>query len=623
MSGTEDSSDLISLDSGVESISNSLNLGPQQIRSPLNAAQKTSRSNSVLSRMLTETSVNSTQTISRLNSISQTVSKNLKEIVLQVKDDNLQTNLENAELRRTRVGRVRTNLDLSDAIKIATNKSLQPPSSNLEPEKLTSEEGQSENENIESAILEDTEDDNLPPVDTGYAWVVVVAEFLLLFSTWGCNGSYGVFLSYWSNNKTFKGATSVDYALVGSLVLSLAQGLAPVIQVASAIFGMKEVMCLGIVLQNGGYLLSSFATKTWQLYLTSGLLVGLGFACLFNPAIVVLTEWFDKKRGLASGIVVSASGVGGVVFALSSQRLIKTTGSYRWALRMIAIIACVLNIILTIIIKPRVPKPKLKSWHEIKTRVNILFDMRVLKQPQVHLIALWFTLVVTCYVMALFTLSSYCLFIGLSQDQGSHITAIFNGCQAIGRCMIGLSADYVGRVNLSFFLTFVMVVLLFAMWINASTFIVILFYAILSGLTFGVASTLNQPVMADAVIPELFPSAWSYENLMVGCFCLFAEVATLKLRDLKASMPFLKPQVFSGSFGAGGFIFVSVLREWKIKKIIQSRLEKTEDELAKANAGDDSQIERELLYSRRNAYNLLLKGGLVGYFKRLFYPIKV
>ncbi|GME76526.1 unnamed protein product [Ambrosiozyma monospora] len=213
--------------------------------------------------------------------------------------------------------------------------------------------------------------------------------------------------------------------------------------------------------------------------------------------------------------------------------------------------------------------------------------------------------------------------IGMTQREGSHVTAIFNGFQAIGRVCIGLSADKVGRVNLSVVLTAVVYILIFALWVNIHSTSVVYVYAVLAGLTFGVASTLNQTLLADSVPLELFPAAWSYEQLVVGVFNLFCEVIALKLRSPGSSKPFLRAELFSGFFAFGGFVFIVPLRVNKVKVLIEKRLEKTEDSLAKLLMDSESEKEKELLYQRRTAYQALLKPGLKGYFTRLFYPIKV
>ena len=49
------------------------------------------------------------------------------------------------------------------------------------------------------------------------------------------------------------------------------------------------------------------ATQAWQLYLFGGVLVGIGFAASSSvPAAVLLAKWFERRLGLATGVMASA-----------------------------------------------------------------------------------------------------------------------------------------------------------------------------------------------------------------------------------------------------------------------------------------------------------------------------
>ncbi|KAG7895190.1 hypothetical protein KL907_000684 [Ogataea polymorpha] len=524
-------------------------------------------------------------------SAASSVSRSVRQIVEQAHDDNEQTALEHLEHQDSNDKLNIENMGINRAIRIATNRT---------------------DKTLEAQVS----GPETPEKDKGYAWVVCGTIFTVFLSTWGANGTYGVFLNYWMQHSTFPGAKSTDYALVGSIVLGLAQILAPLAQMTSAIIGIKPAMLIGLVSQTLGYLLASFSTKLWQLYLTQGVLVGIGFAFLYNPSIVTVPDWFNKKRGLSFGIIASASGIGGVVFALVSQAIITKTGGPPWALRAMALITFFLNVLSIILIKERIPSQRLTTVHDIKVRVNILFNKEVLKYLQLYLIVFWFALIVSCYVVALFSLSAYAAFMGLSDAQGSHLTAIFNACQAVGRVAIGFTADYTGRVNLAIVLSVIMVILVLAMWINAITEPSIFAYAVLSGLTFGASSVLNQPILADTLPPELFPAGWSFQGVILGCFTLFCEVVALRLRDATKSKPFIKAQIFCGCFAIGGFVLITVARESSVRNLLAKRLCETEKNL-------EYEKENEVLARRHATYHELLRKSPLGFLLRLIYPIKV
>ncbi|KAG7818542.1 hypothetical protein KL909_004932 [Ogataea angusta] len=455
-----------------------------------------------------------------------------------------------------------------------------------------------------------------PPKDKGYAWVVCATTLLLFMATWGANSCYGVFLDYWLQNGTYPGASSTDYALVGSIALGLAMMLAPLAQMTAAVIGMRPTLVLGLGFQTSGYILASFSTQLWQLYLTQGVMVGSGFAFIFNPSIVILPDWFDKKRAISFGIIASSSGIGGVIFSLMTQKIISRTGGAPWALRTIGIVTTFMNVVGIALIKERVPTKRLKTTREIKVRLNILFNREVLKIPQLYVISISFSLIVSCYIIAMFSLSSYATTMGMSAAQGSQVTAAYNGCQTIGRVLFGYAGDRAGRVNLSVFLAFIMLVLVLAMWINSTTAASIFAYAVLSGLTFGSSESLNQPILADSIPTDLFPAGWSFQSVIQGCFALFCEVAALKLRDVNISKPFIRAQVFSGCFAAGGLLLIMLFREWRIRRELARKLEETQKEMvARGHTGQAADLEQE--------YQTLLGQSPKFYILRMLYPMKV
>lgn len=57
-----------------------------------------------------------------------------------------------------------------------------------------------------------------------------------------------------------------------------------------------------------------------------------------NPCILAApSQWFVARRGMASGIGISGSGVGGLVFSVLIEKLNASIG-HRWCLRVLAIV---------------------------------------------------------------------------------------------------------------------------------------------------------------------------------------------------------------------------------------------------------------------------------------------
>src|SRR4030088_630775 len=90
--------------------------------------------------------------------------------------------------------------------------------------------------------------------------------------------------------------------------------------------GPRIVALTGGALYGLGVFLASFSRDLWWLYLSYGVIggIGLGFAYIF--AVAVLVKWFPDRRGLITGIAVGGFGAGALVTAPVATRLIQTVG---------------------------------------------------------------------------------------------------------------------------------------------------------------------------------------------------------------------------------------------------------------------------------------------------------
>ena len=53
-------------------------------------------------------------------------------------------------------------------------------------------------------------------------------------------------------------------------------------------------MLIGILLQTAGFISASYASQVWHLYLSQGVLLGVGLGFIFVPCTPILSQWFSK-----------------------------------------------------------------------------------------------------------------------------------------------------------------------------------------------------------------------------------------------------------------------------------------------------------------------------------------
>jgi MFS family permease len=104
--------------------------------------------------------------------------------------------------------------------------------------------------------------------------------------------------------------------------------IAPVVGGLIDRLGPRRVIVPGIILLVAGLILCSTMKTLFQFYLFYGVLVAAGSTCIAIVAYsAILAHWFERKRGLASGIAVSGMGLGTFLLVPLSQSLIS---SYGW-----------------------------------------------------------------------------------------------------------------------------------------------------------------------------------------------------------------------------------------------------------------------------------------------------
>ena len=323
-------------------------------------------------------------------------------------------------------------------------------------------------------------------------------------------------------------------------------------------------MGAGCIMFSGGFVAASFATRIWQLYLSQGILIGLGIGAIFIPSVQVLPQWFLKRRSLAGGIASAGSGFGGLAFSLGTNAMIEQIG-LAWALRITGIIGFVGNVIGTLLIKDR---------NHIVKPPQLGFATHLLRRYDCLLLLAWAFVNLLGYMVILYSLSNYAVqVVGLTQAQAGVLTAVLNLGTGIGRPLIGFASDRFGRLEVAASLTLINGIMLFAVWVPANSYGVLIFYAILSGAALGVYWMTVGPLCAEVAGLKEVPSFLSLQWLVAVLPTTFSEVIALYLRRPGLGRwAYLYPQVFAGLAYMLASVFLFELLRLKRKGRLMSQL---------------------------------------------------
>src|SRR3979411_84187 len=91
--------------------------------------------------------------------------------------------------------------------------------------------------------------------------------------------------------------------------------------------GPRVVAVTGGALYGLGVFLASLsANNLWWLYLSYGVIGGIGLGFAYIVPVAVLVKWFPDRRGLITGVAVGGFGAGALITAPLATRLIQSVG---------------------------------------------------------------------------------------------------------------------------------------------------------------------------------------------------------------------------------------------------------------------------------------------------------
>lgn len=159
--------------------------------------------------------------------------------------------------------------------------------------------------------------------DGGWGWVVVFASFMINMIADGITFSFGIFnvefLKYFGDTK---GKT----AWIGSIFMASPLLSGPIASYLTDRYGCRKVTIVGSIMASIGFLLSAMSTSMEMLFVTFGVIAGVGLSLCYVAAVVIVAYYFDKRRSFATGISVCGSGIGTFIFPPIIQYLISEYG---------------------------------------------------------------------------------------------------------------------------------------------------------------------------------------------------------------------------------------------------------------------------------------------------------
>jgi len=158
-----------------------------------------------------------------------------------------------------------------------------------------------------------------------YGWIIASVSFCMTCTAFGILYSFGVFFKAWVAEW------AISRAFVSGIfsVAFLSYGVASVVMGSlTDRYGPRKIIAVGGLIMGAGCCLTALSHSVGWMYLTWGVMIGIGTGTSYSPTVSTVSRWFNDRKGLAVGIAVSGLGVGTLVFSPLTETL-KTALGWR------------------------------------------------------------------------------------------------------------------------------------------------------------------------------------------------------------------------------------------------------------------------------------------------------
>lgn len=371
--------------------------------------------------------------------------------------------------------------------------------------------------------------------DGGWGWAVLIGCFVITGFSYAFPKAVSVYFK--ELIKEFHIGYS-DTAWISSIVLAMLYGTGPISSVLVNRFGCRPVMMVGGLFASAGMILGSLCTSIIQIYLTVGVMTGLGLALNFQPSLIMINRYFDKRRPLANGLTAAGSPVFLCTLSPLGQVLIKT---YGWRGGFLIFGGLLLNCCAcAALMRPLRPsgkeKPQLKEEKEtpVKKHKMQLLDCSVFKNRGF----LIYTIAASVMVFGLFVppvfVVNYAKDLGIPDTDAAFLLSILGFVDIFARPLCGiLAGTKFMRPRCVYFFGF-------AMLFNGITdlggsfahdYVGLTVFCIFFGMSYGMVGALQFEVLMAIVGTQQFPSAIGLVLLMEAMAVLVGPPGAGKLLD--------------------------------------------------------------------------------------------
>ena len=223
-------------------------------------------------------------------------------------------------------------------------------------------------------------------------------------------------------------------------------------QISKKVGHRIALICSG-VLSALGFVLTAFlsGTSVVLLYVTYGVLAGLGIGIAYNVVIATVSAWFPDKKGLCSGCLMMGFGASALILGNVANTLFKSTLGWRTTYMVLGIAICAIMILASLLLtKPTeetvLPQPKVTT--SSSTEVFKHTDhtaIQMLSRPSFWMAFICISFLAAVGSSVISFAKDLALSVNATESLAVTLVGILSVCNGLGRILTGAIFDTIGR----------------------------------------------------------------------------------------------------------------------------------------------------------------------------------
>lgn len=344
--------------------------------------------------------------------------------------------------------------------------------------------------------------------------LVVTGGFFATFVTAGFSNAFGVFQQYYSTHE-LQDKSAFQIIWLASFQNFILFAFAPLSGIMSDRLGPLIPLSIGAVAMLVSVFMTSLCSEYYQFFLAQGLLMGVGMSFLVIPSVAAVSRTFVRHNGLAMGIVIAGSSIGGVIWPIEVNQLLNVHHlSFGWTMRIVGFTMLPICGFVPLVVRPLSPKKEEpreamsnteKDDPEAQSATvappNTKTDTSIIKNPAFLFLCSGMAVLFLGFFTPIFFVTSYGVAEGLSTDFSFYLTSITLAASFFGRVAPGFYADKYGPFNVLLISAVFSAVIAFC-WTAATTTAGIVLWSLAYGFSSGSFLSLQSTCASRLSTPQ-------------------------------------------------------------------------------------------------------------------------